>query len=295
MLRAAQLYLDIGLLARRCSRNVSGPPLILRASRWLVVAGETRFSARRRILLRTRKSTRSWTCSSSLVRVRLTDSTDQPETGCDGRNRMADIRSQFKKNGYFVMEDFFDPEEIEEMKFCGEDFTKNLPPESERKIFSTVDQQQSKDQYFLDSANNVSLFFEADALEDDGKLKVHPRVALNKIGHGLHWLHPTFRKYTFDERVKETAYQLEYQEPAVCQSMYIYKNPGLGSEVAHQDATYLYTEPMTVLGFWIALEDANQENGCLWIAPGIKSKGHGECPPIRGRFRLVKDHRGASL
>lgn len=37
----------------------------------------------------------------------------------------------------------------------------------------------------------------------------------------------------------------------------------------HQDATFLHTEPLgRVLGFWIALEDATQENGCLWFIPG---------------------------
>lgn len=51
-----------------------------------------------------------------------------------------------------------------------------------------------------------------------------------QVGHALHWLHPTFKKYTFDERVKEAAFQLDYEEPVVCQSMYIYKNPGIGSE-----------------------------------------------------------------
>ena len=41
----------------------------------------------------------------------------------------------------------------------------------------------------------------------------------------------------------------------------------------HQDATYLYTDPVKLIGFWIALEDATQENGCLWIAPGSHKSG----------------------
>lgn len=40
---------------------------------------------------------------------------------------------------------------------------------------------QSKDDYFLNSSNKVSYFFESEALEKDGKLKVHPRVSLNKV------------------------------------------------------------------------------------------------------------------
>lgn len=37
----------------------------------------------------------------------------------------------------------------------------------------------------------------------------------------------------------------------------------------HQDATFLYTEPLgQVMGVWIALEDATLDNGCLWFIPG---------------------------
>ena len=51
--------------------------------------------------------------------------------------------------------------------------------------------------------------------------------------------------------------------------MYIFKQPHIGGEVGcHQDATFLYTDPMTVTGFWFAIEDATLENGCLWAAPG---------------------------
>ena len=36
--------------------------------------------------------------------------------------------------------------------------------------------------------------------------------------------------------------------------------------VCHQDSTFLYTKPETAVGFWVALEDANIDNGCLWVA-----------------------------
>lgn len=38
--------------------------------------------------------------------------------------------------------------------------------------------------------------------------------------------------------------------------------------ISHQDATYLYTEPEKLTGFWIALDDATIENGCLKVVPG---------------------------
>ena len=51
--------------------------------------------------------------------------------------------------------------------------------------------------------------------------------------------------------------------------MYIFKQPNIGGEVTcHQDATFLFTEPLRMVGLWFALEDATIENGCLWAIPG---------------------------
>jgi phytanoyl-CoA hydroxylase len=61
--------------------------------------------------------------------------------------------------------------------------------------------------------------------------------------------------------------------------MYIFKPPRIGGEVTcHQDATFLSADPISVVGFWFALEDATIENGCLWAQPG------GHQGPLRQRF-----------
>lgn len=57
----------------------------------------------------------------------------------------------------------------------------------------------------------------------------------------------------------------------------------------HQDATYLYVEPMKLVGFWIALEDATLENGCLWIAPGSHQSG------VHRRYMRNKDLNSQEL
>jgi phytanoyl-CoA hydroxylase len=64
--------------------------------------------------------------------------------------------------------------------------------------------------------------------------------------------------------------------------MYIFKNPGIGGEVGwHQDATFLHTTPVTVTGLWIALDDADRDNGCLMALAGAH-RG-----TLRRRFRRV--------
>jgi phytanoyl-CoA hydroxylase len=71
--------------------------------------------------------------------------------------------------------------------------------------------------------------------------------------------------------------------PQVWQSMYIFKQPGIGGEVGwHQDASFFETTPITVTTFWFALEDATLQNGCLWdparaatAAPCASASSHG--------------------
>lgn len=47
------------------------------------------------------------------------------------------------------------------------------------------------------------------------------------------------------------------------------QQPGIGGEVVpHQDNSFLYTEPTSCTGLWLALEDATITNGCLWAIPG---------------------------
>ena len=58
------------------------------------------------------------------------------------------------------------------------------------------------------------------------------------------------------------------------------QQPGIGGEVVpHQDNTFLYTEPTTCVGLWLALEDATKENGCLWALPE-SHKGEFWTPPF---------------
>ncbi|CAH0746172.1 unnamed protein product [Diatraea saccharalis] len=186
------------------------------------------------------------------------------------------ISNQLEQDGYAVIEDFLRPAECDELVAAGIELTKNISDTDQKTTFSTKEgeRRQIQDKYFLESNDKISYFYEVDAVGPDGKLTVDPTVSLNKVGHALHLLHPIFRCYTYSDRVKAVCHQLGFKEPAVVQSMYIYKNPGLGGEVtAHQDATYLYTEPIPPIGFWIALEDATIQNGCLWMARGSHKSG----------------------
>src|SRR5207237_10401409 len=91
----------------------------------------------------------------------------------------------------------------------------------------------------------------------------------NTLGHALHDLDPVFARCSRTPELQQLVAELGYAQPLLVQSMYIFKQPGIGGEVTcHQDSTFLYTEPPTVAGLWFALEDATEANGCLWALAG---------------------------
>ena len=97
---------------------------------------------------------------------------------------------------------------------------------------------------------------------------------MNKMGHALHVLDPDFKAATQSDKVRGVARSLGLKKPLIVQSMVIFKQPHFGGTVSpHQDSTFLFTTPMNVLGFWIALEDADTENACLWFAPDSHKSG----------------------
>ena len=136
------------------------------------------------------------------------------------------------------------------------------------------------DDYFLTSGDKVRFFFEEDAFSSTGELTKPKHRAINKIGHYLHELSPQFRKATFTPLHREIAKAIGFKDPRVLQSMIICKQPEIGGRVPpHQDSTFLYTNPPSAVGFWIALEDATMDNGCLSFAKCSHRRA-----PVKSRF-----------
>lgn len=175
-----------------------------------------------------------------------------------------------------MLEDFLTPEEVADLKTAGIQLCQDAAADDARIVFASANNNMNmyQDRYFLDSGDKVRYFYEKGALDEQNNLTVPQEIALNKVGHALHTEVPAFAKLTFSERVKEACWQLQMKKPAIPQSMYIYKNPGVGGEVIpHQDGTFLFTEPASTVGFWIALDDATQQNGCLQFIPGSHKGG----------------------
>jgi len=180
-----------------------------------------------------------------------------------------DQLEKFEKDGILIIEDFLCLEEVTSIRNEIHKIVENMDPVKDRGVFSTTTCQQASDTYFLESGDKIRYFFEADAFNEDGELQLDKHSSLNKIGHALHTLNPIFRKISFSQKVQLISRCLGLRDPAIVQGMYIFKNPGIGGEVTpHQDGTFLYNEPLRLFGFWFPIDDATEENGCLWYVPG---------------------------
>lgn len=177
--------------------------------------------------------------------------------------------AQYDRDGFLVVEHFVSAESCDRLRMRAQELVAEFDPSAYISIFSTREQTRTSDEYFLDSGDKIRFFFEEAAFDTDGRLRQRKEHSINKIGHALHDLDPVFNRFSRTQELNALVNALGYTQPLLVQSMYIFKQPNIGGEVTcHQDATFLYTEPMTVTGFWFALEDATLENGCLWAIPG---------------------------
>ena len=188
-------------------------------------------------------------------------------------------KDRFRRDGYLVLPGFKPAEEIAALRVRAGEIVEAFDPGQSRAIFSTTDQARHTDDDFLSSGDKVRCFFEEEAFDETGALRQAKALSINKIGHALHDLDPVFDRFSRDQRLAGIAAEIGLAEPQIWQSMYIFKQPGIGGEVRwHQDATFFETDPITVTTFWFALEDADRSNGCLWVEPG------GHAGPLRERF-----------
>ena len=196
------------------------------------------------------------------------------------------LRERLASDGFAVIEGFKPAGEIAALRARAAEIVEAFDPSVASGVFSTRDEKERADEYFLGSGSTVRCFFEEEAFDAKGALKQPKALSINKIGHAMHDLDPVFERFSRGPALDALARDAGIAEPHVYQSMYIFKQPHIGGEVRwHQDATYFSTEPQSVVTLWFALERADRTNGCLWVQRG------GQNTPLRERF-VVRDGAG---
>ncbi|MGH6918510.1 MAG: phytanoyl-CoA dioxygenase family protein [Geminicoccaceae bacterium] len=191
----------------------------------------------------------------------------------------ANHRRRFERDGYLVLPNFVPAEQCDALRARMTEMLDAFAPAEVATIFSTRELSHAQDHYFLGSGDRIRFFFEEEAFDREGRLRQSKARSINKVGHALHDLDPLFERFSRQPALAALVAELGVAEPLLLQSMYIFKQPRIGGEVGcHQDASFLMTEPPSVVGLWFALEDATTLNGCLYAAPG------GHKGPLRARF-----------
>jgi phytanoyl-CoA hydroxylase len=191
---------------------------------------------------------------------------------------------EYRRSGFLVLPDFVSSSACDRLRERAAQLVNEFDPQGLISVFSSKAQNRLTDEYFLNSGDSIRFFFEEDAFLPEGSLKRSKEQSINKIGHALHDLDPTFDAFSRTPALKKLIADLGVETPLLLQSMYIFKQPQIGGEVTcHQDSTFLYTEPADIVGLWFALEDATLQNGCLWVIPGGHELG------LRSRWLRSED------
>jgi phytanoyl-CoA hydroxylase len=148
---------------------------------------------------------------------------------------------QYKEQGFLVFEDVFDPETIEAL-------TKELDP-LERQLEQLIEERFGG-RMFITRSGEIT--FTPHAVTRSAKARETTRSAFFcDLVHDL--LGDDVRLY-WDQAV--------------------YKKPGTVDLFPwHQDNGYTYVDPQQYLTCWLALTDADEENGCPVVLPGLHREG----------------------
>jgi phytanoyl-CoA hydroxylase len=114
---------------------------------------------------------------------------------------------------------------------------------------------------------------------------------VDQIGVDVERIHMLHRRLGIHERfmlhppVLDVVQALIGPDVLALQTMLFVKRPGSEGQGYHQDSFHIITQPDTLIGAWIALDRADEENGCVRITRGSQnepvypdadeSKGHG--------------------
>ncbi|ODV87016.1 hypothetical protein CANARDRAFT_121886 [[Candida] arabinofermentans NRRL YB-2248] len=194
---------------------------------------------------------------------------------------------QFNRDGCIAIENYLSQETVKQLNDEIVKLSNQLDITTHPMTkFTTAENKGDEhvgDDYFINSSDKVHYFLEPDAVNDNGELIKPIDKSINKIGHGLHFLNEKFNSITVNDDISSICKQLGFKDPRALQSMVIIKQPEIGGKVpSHQDGEFLYTDPLSCIGFWFALEKCTLNNGCLSYIPGSHKTN-----PIKKRF--VKD------
>lgn len=175
----------------------------------------------------------------------------------------------FRSNGYLAADGLLTAEEVQSYKDALSDL-------AQRKTAWDTRVWSQEEPYFAQGGD--------DARATD------PELRLRKLAYFVQ-LEPRLEAASRHPRLMQAVHQLIGEGARMIQDMALLKPPFRGSEKPwHQDTAYFDWLPLGgILGAWIALDEANVDNGCMQVIPG--SHLDGPAPHFHVRDCQIADGR----
>lgn len=107
--------------------------------------------------------------------------------------------------------------------------------------------------------------------------------------HMLHRALEIHERFLLHPRILDVVQALIGPDVMALQSMFFLKFPGGDGQGYHQDSYYIPTVPDTLCGAWLAIDRADEENGCLYFTEGSQNE------PVYPTTGLEHRNHGDSL
>jgi len=151
--------------------------------------------------------------------------------------------SFYHDNGYLIVPDLVSPENIAALKK------------------ETVD-------IFRGNRGKIDGLLDVNNETDEEVLKKYVAI------HFPHKISPLIKKFLSHKNITKVLSKIVSPNVKCMQSMLFVKAPGKAGQAWHQDEYYIPTRDKSLVGAWIAVDDATVENGCLWLIPGSNKPGY---------------------
>ncbi len=165
---------------------------------------------------------------------------------------------KFKRDGFLVVRNLVSPAEVAELRRHTEDLMQGRLPE----------QTHTMAEGTTPGSGTAVQGLEAPPahLSPDEKVQYFLRI------HMLHRRLELHERYLLHPRVLDVLEALTGPDILALQSMLFLKPAGKPGQGWHQDSFYIPTQPDTLCGAWIAIDDADERNGAMWMAKGSGSE-----------------------
>jgi len=135
-----------------------------------------------------------------------------------------------------------------------------------RHMFTEDEVEHLRDHYMsLRTSGSYPGDFDGVDITSEDPLKRFPRMI-----HMHRWDADSL-KWLLDARIATMLTSLLGEEPYAVQTMLYFKPAGARGQALHQDQYYLRVKPGTCIAAWLALDDCDEENGCMRVAPGTQN------------------------